>query len=209
MGSSLRLISSTGGMCLGWEVRRPYNPNITPSPCVPQLSVRGKNRKELLGGFLRNIVKSADEALITGMSGLKVTPGATGPQHTEIEAQGGCGREASGGAWPRGRWCRPWVSMAAMLPGTRCKWVLSGSSRRWMSSLSMRGPSCWSTTPASGTPACGQTVSCTLTSVRRALGPLDSTPPLPRGPTPQGRERKMPCPWPQIPAVGLMCKARG
>ncbi|XP_059788019.1 sorting nexin-32 isoform X7 [Balaenoptera ricei] len=35
------------------------------------LSVRGKNRKELLGGFLRNIVKSADEALITGMSGLK------------------------------------------------------------------------------------------------------------------------------------------
>nr|XP_031546772.1 LOW QUALITY PROTEIN: sorting nexin-32 [Vicugna pacos] len=35
------------------------------------LRVRGKNRKELLGGFLRNIVKSADEALITGMSGLK------------------------------------------------------------------------------------------------------------------------------------------
>ncbi|XP_055210501.1 sorting nexin-32 isoform X4 [Gorilla gorilla gorilla] len=35
------------------------------------LSVRGKNRKELLGVFLRNIVKSADEALITGMSGLK------------------------------------------------------------------------------------------------------------------------------------------
>lgn len=35
------------------------------------LSVRGKNRKELLGGFLRNIVKSADEAVITGMSGLK------------------------------------------------------------------------------------------------------------------------------------------
>ncbi|XP_032735378.1 sorting nexin-32 isoform X1 [Lontra canadensis] len=35
------------------------------------LSVRGKNRKELLGGFLRNIVKSADEALITSMSGLK------------------------------------------------------------------------------------------------------------------------------------------
>ncbi|XP_074813932.1 sorting nexin-32 isoform X2 [Natator depressus] len=35
------------------------------------LSVRGKNRKELLGGFFRNIVKSADEALITGVSGLK------------------------------------------------------------------------------------------------------------------------------------------
>ncbi|XP_048952872.1 sorting nexin-32 isoform X9 [Canis lupus dingo] len=35
------------------------------------LSVRGKNRKELLGGYLRNIVKSADEALITRMSGLK------------------------------------------------------------------------------------------------------------------------------------------
>nr|KAF6467901.1 sorting nexin 32 [Rousettus aegyptiacus] len=35
------------------------------------LSVRGKNRKELLGGFLRNIVKSADEAVITGMSGIK------------------------------------------------------------------------------------------------------------------------------------------
>ncbi|XP_042761675.1 sorting nexin-32 isoform X2 [Panthera leo] len=46
-------------------------PNITLSPCVLQLSVRGKNRKELLGGFLRNIVKSADEALITSMSGLK------------------------------------------------------------------------------------------------------------------------------------------
>ncbi|KAM9764279.1 LOW QUALITY PROTEIN: sorting nexin-32 [Dama dama] len=34
------------------------------------LTVRGKNRKEHLG-FLRNIMKSADEALITGMSGLK------------------------------------------------------------------------------------------------------------------------------------------
>lgn len=44
------------------------------STCVPQLSVRGKNRRELLGGFLRNIVKSADEALITGVSGLKVNP---------------------------------------------------------------------------------------------------------------------------------------
>lgn len=53
-------------------------PTLTslPSPRMPQLRVRGKNRKELLGGFLRNIVKSADEALITGMSGLKVTPGA-------------------------------------------------------------------------------------------------------------------------------------
>lgn len=50
------------------------HPDITPS-CVPQLSVRGKNRKELLGGFLRNIVKSADEAVITGMSGIKVTSG--------------------------------------------------------------------------------------------------------------------------------------
>lgn len=50
------------------------SPDITPS-CVPQLSVRGKNRKELLGGFLRNIVKSADEAVITGMSGIKVTSG--------------------------------------------------------------------------------------------------------------------------------------
>uniref|UniRef100_A0A4X2JV26 Sorting nexin n=2 Tax=Vombatus ursinus TaxID=29139 RepID=A0A4X2JV26_VOMUR len=35
------------------------------------LSVRGKNKKELFGGFIRNIVKSADEALITGVSGLK------------------------------------------------------------------------------------------------------------------------------------------
>ncbi|XP_072345423.1 sorting nexin-32-like isoform X1 [Scyliorhinus torazame] len=35
------------------------------------LSVRGKNRKELLGGFLKNIVKSADEALISGISGNK------------------------------------------------------------------------------------------------------------------------------------------
>ncbi|XP_043916826.1 sorting nexin-32 [Protopterus annectens] len=35
------------------------------------LSVRGKNRKEILGGFLKNIVKSADEVLITGLSGTK------------------------------------------------------------------------------------------------------------------------------------------
>ncbi|XP_051901115.1 sorting nexin-32-like isoform X1 [Pristis pectinata] len=35
------------------------------------LSVRGKNKKEILGGFLKNIVKSADEALITGISGIK------------------------------------------------------------------------------------------------------------------------------------------
>ncbi|XP_076413262.1 sorting nexin-32 isoform X1 [Peromyscus maniculatus bairdii] len=35
------------------------------------LSVREKNRKEVLGGFLRNIVRSADEVLITGVSGLK------------------------------------------------------------------------------------------------------------------------------------------
>lgn len=63
------------------------HPDIAPS-CVPQLSVRGKNRKELLGGFLRNIVKSADEAVITGMSGIKVTaetalwipPRASSPQ---------------------------------------------------------------------------------------------------------------------------------
>lgn len=35
------------------------------------LSVRGKNRKEIFGGFLKNIVKSADEVLITGLSGIK------------------------------------------------------------------------------------------------------------------------------------------
>lgn len=78
------------------------HPNITPSLRVPQLSVRGKNSKELLGGFLRNIVKSADEALITGMSGLKVTPGAPLDSTqglksiAKIEAQGGYGREATG-----------------------------------------------------------------------------------------------------------------
>ncbi|XP_043538509.1 sorting nexin-32-like [Chiloscyllium plagiosum] len=36
-----------------------------------ELSVRGKNRKEILGGFLKNIVKTADEAIITGISGMK------------------------------------------------------------------------------------------------------------------------------------------
>lgn len=78
------------------------HPNITPSLRVPQLSVRGKNSKELLGGFLRNIVESADEALITGMSGLKVTPGAPLDSTqglksiAKIEAQGGYGREATG-----------------------------------------------------------------------------------------------------------------
>nr|XP_038950783.1 sorting nexin-32 isoform X8 [Rattus norvegicus] len=35
------------------------------------LSVREKNRKEVLGGFLKSIVRSADEVLITGISGLK------------------------------------------------------------------------------------------------------------------------------------------
>ncbi|XP_042202089.1 sorting nexin-32-like isoform X1 [Callorhinchus milii] len=35
------------------------------------LSIRGKNKKEILGGFLKNIVKSADEALIAGISGVK------------------------------------------------------------------------------------------------------------------------------------------
>ncbi|EDL33147.1 RIKEN cDNA B930037P14, isoform CRA_c, partial [Mus musculus] len=35
------------------------------------LSVREKNRKEVLGGLLRSIVRSADEVLITGISGLK------------------------------------------------------------------------------------------------------------------------------------------
>ncbi|KAL1787331.1 sorting nexin-32 [Sigmodon hispidus] len=35
------------------------------------LSVREKNRKEVLGGFLRSMVRSADEVLITGLSGLK------------------------------------------------------------------------------------------------------------------------------------------
>lgn len=150
------------------------------SLCVRQLSVRGKNRKELLGGFLRNIVKSADEALITRMSGLKVIPGTPlwinpGPQSAaKMEAQGGCGRETTGGAWPRGKLCHPFVSMASMFLLTQYKWLLSGSLRRWMTSLSMRGPSCWSTTPASGTPACGQTVSCTPTSVCRAQGALGS-----------------------------------
>jgi hypothetical protein len=42
-------------------------------PLYAWLNIRGKNRKELLGGFLRNIMRSADEVLI--MSGLKVTPG--------------------------------------------------------------------------------------------------------------------------------------
>ncbi|XP_041093976.1 sorting nexin-32-like, partial [Polyodon spathula] len=35
------------------------------------LSVRGKNRKEIFGGFFKNMVKTADEALIASTSGLK------------------------------------------------------------------------------------------------------------------------------------------
>lgn len=69
------------------------HPDITPS-CVSQLSVRGKNRKELLGGFLRNIVKSADEAVITGMSGLKVTSGTPPwipPRASSLQKDGGPG----------------------------------------------------------------------------------------------------------------------
>ncbi|MGH0174821.1 UNVERIFIED_CONTAM: hypothetical protein FKN15_069146 [Acipenser sinensis] len=37
----------------------------------PQLSVRGKNKKELFGGFFKNMVKTADEALTASTSGLK------------------------------------------------------------------------------------------------------------------------------------------
>ncbi|KAK6466374.1 sorting nexin-32-like [Huso huso] len=37
------------------------------------LSVRGKNKKEIFGGFFKNMVKTADEALIASTSGLKVT----------------------------------------------------------------------------------------------------------------------------------------
>lgn len=157
------------------------HPNITPSPRVPQLSVRGKNRKELLGGFLRNVVKSADEALITSMSGLKVTPGAPldstqGLKSTaRIEAQGGYGREATGLQGD----CATRLSVAAILLVTWCKWVLSCSLRRWMTSLSLRGLPCWSTTPTSRIPTCGQAVWCTPTSVRRAQGALDSLPLLP------------------------------
>lgn len=79
-----------------------------------------------------------------------------------------------------------------------------------MTSLSMRGLSCWSTTPAFVMPACGQTVSCTPTSVRRGQGALDSRPPLPSSPTSQGREegRKSHV-WPQTPGVGLMCRPMG
>lgn len=192
------------------------HPDVTPSPRVPQLSVRGKNRKELLGGFLRNIVKSADEALITGMSGLKVTWGAPSLDSTQglksparIETLGPCGREATDGALPRGRLCHAREPETALLLVTRCEWVLSGSLRRWMTSSSMRGPSCWSTTPASGTPAFGQTESCTLTSVRRAPGALDS-PQWPYSPG-ERREQEMPCvcPWPQTPGVGLDVQTKG
>lgn len=35
------------------------------------LSVRGKNKKEIFGGFFKNMVKTADEALIASTSGLK------------------------------------------------------------------------------------------------------------------------------------------
>ncbi|XP_074132462.1 sorting nexin-32 isoform X2 [Sminthopsis crassicaudata] len=48
-----------------------YSQDADPAWSLSQLSVRGKNKKELFGGFIRNIVKSADEALITGVSGLK------------------------------------------------------------------------------------------------------------------------------------------
>lgn len=176
-------------------------PNITLSPCVLQLSVRGKNRKELLGGFLRNIVKSADEALITSMSGLKVTRGGplqipprpSSPQQRS-RPRVAVGGKPLAGAWPRRRLCYPCKSMGAVLLLTQYKGLLSGSLRRWMTSLSMRGPSCWSTTPGSGMPACGQTVSCSPTSVCRAQGILGSPPPLPGIPTPcrERREQEMP-----------------
>ena len=40
-----------------------------------------------------------------------------------------------------------------------------------MTSLSMRGPSCWSTTPASKMPVCGQTKSCTHECTQNSRGP--------------------------------------
>lgn len=36
-------------------------------PFCPQLSVRRKNAKEMFGGFFKNMVKSADEVLISGI----------------------------------------------------------------------------------------------------------------------------------------------
>lgn len=37
------------------------------STFCPQLSVRRKNAKEMFGGFFKNMVKSADEVLISGI----------------------------------------------------------------------------------------------------------------------------------------------
>lgn len=125
----------------------------------------------------------------------QVTPGAPldsteGLKSTaKIEAQGGYGREATGLQGD----CATRLSVAAILLVTWCKWVLSCSLRRWMTSLSLRGLSCWSTTPASRMPACRQTLSCTPTRVRRAQGALDSLPRLPSSPPPHGRAPEIPC----------------
>lgn len=75
-----------------------------------------------------------------------------------------------------------------------------------MTSLSMRGPSCWSITPVSEMPACGPTASCVPTSVRKVQGVLDPTAPLPSGSTPWGREESracLVCLWPQAPGLDV------
>lgn len=46
------------------------------SPPPPQLSVRGKNKKEKLEDFFKNVVKSADGVLVAGVKvGAKVQEG--------------------------------------------------------------------------------------------------------------------------------------
>lgn len=121
-----------------------------------------------------------------------------------IEALGGCGREATGGSGLGGDRATPWEPLAALLLVAQYKWVLSGSHRKWMTSLSMRGPSCWSTTPAAGTPVCGQTWSCTHECTQNPWAPCSS----PQWHTPQ-EEISGVCLWPQTPGWGAEAGDQG
>lgn len=54
-----------------------------------QLSVRGKNKKEKLEDFFKNVVKSADGVLVAGVK-VSVHPGEAGPASSRVQVLSFC-----------------------------------------------------------------------------------------------------------------------
>lgn len=96
-----------------------------PSPRVPQLNVRGKNKKEVLGVFPRTIVKSADEA----EAAFWIQTRASNPQQ-RLRLRVAVGGKPLVGPDLEEDYIPPLVVRGAMLLATWCKWVLSYSLRR-------------------------------------------------------------------------------